>query len=142
MTALIDKLPKELRTNYQKSRKNSPTIETLKIAAALKLWNDRGFEDIQFDVPMTIAGKHFFVKVLAKHSIGTVFGVECVSNVRLSWLRVRLLTLQLCLPHESYIVAVLPHFAENKFKKILLFADEIWAVDISGTIEQVFFSHF
>ncbi len=74
---LTQKLPPQLQKEYQKSRKNSPIIESLKIAAALKLWNDRGFTDIKFDVPIAYDGKTMFIKVLAKHQEGTVYGVEC-----------------------------------------------------------------
>ena len=52
-TLSIEKIPDELITNYiNQARKGSPVIEHLKIAAALKLWNDRSFRDIRFDVPM------------------------------------------------------------------------------------------
>ncbi len=137
-----DKLPEELRKNYKSSRKNSPIIEALKVAAALKLWEDRGFEDIQFDVPMVFAGKRFFVKVLAKHSIGAVFGVECASTVRMYWLKQRLVTLQLCLPKDSYVVAVFPEAAWAKAEKVTALADEVWITGNNGKIKYIMFSKF
>ena len=73
----LEKLPEELKLNYKtQSRKNSPTIEALKVAAALKLWEGRDFRDIKFDVPIVFGKKTMLIKVLAKHQDSTVFGVE------------------------------------------------------------------
>ncbi len=80
---LTEKLPEELKTNYEANRKSSPTIEALKVAAALKLWNDRSYRNIQFEAPIAYGGKTVFVKVLAKHADDTVVGVECASTFRL-----------------------------------------------------------
>jgi hypothetical protein len=139
INGIAEKLPKELRANYKTSRKSSPTIEALKIVAALKLWDDRGFTDIRFDVPIVFAGKTVFVKVLAKHSEGTVFGVECASKVRLSLLRERLLILQMCLPRDSYVVAVFPETASEKADKVVELADEVWVTGKNGKVEQMMF---
>ncbi len=136
---IIAKLPAELKANYMAARKSSPTIGALKVAAALKLWNDRGFTDIKFDVPIAFGGKTVFVKVLAKHSIGTVFGVECASKVRLSRLRVRLAVLQKCLPRDSYVVAVFPETAGESVDKVVELADEVWVTGKNGKIEQMMF---
>ncbi len=138
---IADKLPEELKANYQKqARKASPVIESLKVAAALKLWKDRGFEDIRFDVPVFFGGKNFFVKVLARHSEGAVFGVECASNVRLRWLRERVVTLQLCLPRDSYVVAVFPEAADKRVGKVVKLVDEVWVTGKSGVVNQILFS--
>ncbi len=137
---LTDKLPKELQETYNKtSRKNSPTIETLKVAAALKLWNDRGFTDIKFDAPIVFGKKTILVKVLAKHQEGTVFGVECASKVRLNWLKERLAVLQMCLPKDSYVVAVFPETASEKGDKVVNWADEVWLTDKNGKVNQMIF---
>lgn len=137
---LTDKLPKELQETYNKtSRKNSPTIETLKAAAALKLWNDRGFTDIKFDAPIVFGRKTILVKVLAKHQEGTVFGVECASKVRLSWLKQRIVTMQMCLPKDSYIVAVFPETSSGKGDKAVNLADEVWLTGKNGKVNQIIF---
>ncbi len=133
------KLPKEIRANYNKSRKNSPTIEALKIAAAFKLWNDRGFSEIKFDVPIAFGEKTVFVKVLAKHSEGTVFGIECAATVRLGWLKARLAALQKCLPRDSYMVAVFPETAGESVDKVIELADEVWVTGKNGKVEQMMF---
>ena len=61
---VISKLPEDLRANYKRTaRKSSSVIEQLRVAAVLKLWEARGYRDIKFDVPMTLAaGKHFSLK--------------------------------------------------------------------------------
>jgi hypothetical protein len=136
---VTEKLPNELRENYKKSRKNSPAIESLKVAAAFKLWNDRGFRDIKFDVPIVYGRKTFFVKVLAKHPDGAVYGIDCASKVRLSWLRKRIETLQVCLPRDSYVVAVFPETAGESAEKVVESADEVWITGKNGKVEQMLF---
>ncbi|XHH09789.1 MAG: hypothetical protein ACFCUE_03955 [Candidatus Bathyarchaeia archaeon] len=136
---LTEKLPQQLQKEYQKSRKNSPIIENLKIAAALKLWNDRGFTDIKFDVPIAYGGKTMFIKVLAKHEEGTVFGIECASNLRLGWLKKRLSTLKTCLPKDSYVVAVFPETASEKAEEAVELADEVWVTGKNGKVNQMIF---
>jgi hypothetical protein len=42
-----DKLPKELKAIYNDTRKGSAAVESLKVAAALKLWNDRGYRQFR-----------------------------------------------------------------------------------------------
>ncbi len=137
--SLTEKLPQELKIEYRKSRKNSPAIESLKVAAALKLWNDRGFRDIKFDVPIAYGEKTLFIKVLAKHEEGTVFGVECSSNVKLGYLKERLSAMQMCLPKDSYIVAVFPETASEKADKAANMADEVWFTGKNGKINQMMF---
>jgi hypothetical protein len=139
---LYEKLPHQLKKEYRKSRKNSPVIENLKIAAALKLWEDRGFRDIKFDVPIAYGGKTLFIKVLAKHQDGTTFGVECTSNTRPSYLKKRLPTLQTCLPKDSYIVAVFPETAGEKADKAVTMADEVWVTGKNGKINQMMFHSY
>jgi hypothetical protein len=140
---LTDKLPEELRTKYENyAHKKSAIIEQLKIAAALKLYNDRGFSDIRFDAPIVFGDKTVFVKVLAKHAEGTVFGVECASEVRLGWLRKRVTALQTRLPRDSYVVAVFPETASEKADEAVNMADEVWITGKKGTINQMMFSSF
>jgi hypothetical protein len=137
----LEKLPNELKTSYKtQTRKSSPVIEQLKIAAALKLWNDRGYRDVRFDVPLLFDGKTVFVKVLAKHADGVVVGVECASVVKLGWLRKRLAMLQACLPPDIYLIAVLPETAGEQVKIVTKFADEIWVTGKNGKVSQMMFT--
>ncbi len=140
---LTNKLPEELREKYKiYSHKNSAIIEQLKVAAVLKFWNDRGVRDIKFDVPIVFGNKTVFVKVLAKHAEGTVFGVECASEVKLGWLRKRLAVLQTCLPRDSYVVAVFPETASEKADEAVNMADEVWITGKKCTINQMMFNSF
>ncbi len=139
---IIQKLPEQLRESYKASRKESPIVEELKIAAALKLWNNRGFRDIEFDVPKILAGKTVFVKVLAKNVEGRVFGIECASKVNLRWLRERLLTLQMCLPQDSYLIAVFPETEDKKADPVVTLADEVWITDKNGKVNQMMFHSY
>ncbi len=122
--------------------KGSPNIEYLKNAAVLKLWYDRGFRDIKFDVPLTYNGKKLIVKVLAKNSEGVMFGVECVSSVRLERLQKRIALLRGCLPPNSYIIAVFPQTAGDRVKKVVKLADEVWITGKNGKVEQMMFMSF
>ncbi len=139
ITKVISKLPEELRASYKINRKGSPVIELLKVAAALKLWNDRGYRDITFDEPMTCSGKTVFVKVLARNADGVVVGVECASTVQLVRLRGRVEQLRGCLPPNSYIIAVFPSNVGERVKKVTKLVDEVWVTGKSGTVEQMMF---
>jgi hypothetical protein len=133
------KLPEEIRTKYNKqTRKTSPVVEGLKVAAALKLW-DRDFRDIRFDVPVIFRGKTVFVKVLGKHEDGTMFGVECASNVRLGWLRQRFAALQMCLPKDSYLIAVFPEPAYARAGRVVKLVDEVWVTGKNGKVHNMLF---
>ena len=135
----ISKLPEELRANYRINRKGSAVIEQLRVAAALKLWNARGYRDIKFDAPMSLGGKTVFVKVLAQNAEGVVVGVECVSSLRLGWLRERVAQLRCCLPPDSWIVAVFPSDVGEGVKKAAKLVDEVWVTGKNGTVEQMMF---
>ncbi len=119
------KLPEELRTNYRVNRKNSPVIEQLKIAAALKLWGDRRYRNIRFEVPLAFGGKTFFVKILAQDADGVV-GVECASSIDFGWLRRRMELLRGYLPADSYLVAVFPSTVGEHVDRVTELADEVW----------------
>jgi hypothetical protein len=137
------KLPDDLKTKYSKhARKSSAIIEQLKTAAALKLWNDRGYRDVRFDVPLMFGGKTIFVKVLAKHADGTVVGVECASTIKLKQLQKRLTKLQDCLPPGTYIIAVFPETAEKQAEKATQYTNEVWITDKKCTITQMMFSSY
>jgi hypothetical protein len=111
----------------------------LKVAAALKLRNDRGYRDIQFEVPLRCNGKTVCVKVLAKHADGVVVGVECASNVKFKQLHKRITLLQCCLPPDSYIIAVFPEAVEKQAEKATKIADEVWVTGKNGTVTQMMF---
>lgn len=134
---LANKLPEEVRANYKINRKASSTIEHLKVAAALKLWDARGYRDIKFDVPMTFGGKKLFIKVLARNAEGVVC-VECASSVRLKWLHGRIAQLRSCL-HTSRLILVFPSSAGERVKKTAKLADEVWTTGKNNTIEQIIF---
>ncbi len=135
---LVENMPQELRKIYTASRKSSPSIDSLKVAAALKLWA-RDFRDIKFDAPLVFGGKTVIVKVLAKHPDGTMFGVECASKVRPNWLRERLAVLQMCLPKDSYIIAVFPATAYERARRVVKLADEVWVTGDDGKVKQMMF---
>jgi hypothetical protein len=132
-------LPEELKTNYIKqAHKTSHAIERLKIMAALKLWNDRNYHDIQFDVPITRNGKTVFAKVLTKNAEGLVIAIECTSVLRSKRLRARIELLRNCLPN-SYIIAVFPSTAGEKVEKVIGLTDELWVTGKNGKVEQMMF---
>ena len=136
----VDKLPEELRANYMRhARKGSAVIESLRVAAALKLWEARGYRDIKFDVPMTFGGKTVFVKVLAKNAEGVVVEVECASSLKLGWLRGRVAQLRGCLPPNSWVIAVFPSNVGERVKKAAKLFDEVWVTGKNGTVEQMMF---
>ena len=136
----VDKLPEELRANYKRhARKGSSVIEHLRVAAALKLWEARGYRDIRFDVPMTFGGKTFFVKVLARNEEGVVVEVECASSLKLGWLRRRVVLLRGCLPPGSWLIVVFPANVGERVKKVAKLADEVWVTGKNDTVEQMMF---
>ena len=123
---LAAKLPEELKANYNSStHKGSGAIECLKVEAALKLWNNRGYRDIKFEAPLACKGKRFFIKVLARDIKGMV-GVECASDVRLERLRKRVAQLHACLPPDSYLIIVFPSSVGEHAVKATELADEVW----------------
>jgi hypothetical protein len=123
---LADKLPKELRANYESSAyKGSVAVECLKVAAALKLWDNRGYRDIKFEVPLTFKGKRLFIKVLARDMKGMV-GVECAPDVRLEQLRRRVAQLRACLPPDSYLIIIFPSNAGEHADRAVKLAEEVW----------------
>ena len=137
-----DKLPEELRANYMRyTRKGSAVIEQLRVAAALKLWNARGYRDIRFDVPMPCSEKTFFIKVLAKNA-DVVVGVECASSLKLGLLRERVAQLRGCLPPNSWVIAVFPSNVGERVKKGAKLVDEVWVTGKNGTVEQMMFISF
>ena len=139
-TNQADKLPESLKTNFERyAFKSAPVINQLKVAAALKLWNDRDYRDITFDEPMTCSGKTVFVKVLVRKADGVMVGVECASTVRLGWLRRRVAELRGCLLSDSYIIAVFPETAGEKTEKVVKLADEVWVTGKNGTVAQMMF---
>ena len=142
MDDVINKLPDELRANYRINRKSSPIIERLKVAAALKLWNDRGYRDIKFEVPLIFGGKTVSIKVLAKDAEGGVVGVECVSSVNLGWLGGRVGRLRCCLPSGSWLVVVFPSGVDERVREVVELADEVWVTGKNGMVEQMMFMSF
>ncbi len=137
----INKLPIELKTIYiSHAHKSSLVVEGLKVAAALKLWNDRSYRDVRFDVPLVFGGKTVFVKVLAKNTDGLVVGIECASTVRLECLRKRIELLQACLPPDSYLIVVYPETAGEQAQKAAKLADEVWVTGKNGTVTQMMFT--
>jgi hypothetical protein len=135
---ITNKLPEELRTNYKTHRRSSPVIEDLKATAALKLWGDRGYRDIKFEVPLNYGGKTVSVKVLAQDA-NSVVGVECASDVRLERLRRRVAQLHACLPADSYLVIVFPSSAGKRVDSAVELADEVWVTGINNAVEQIMF---
>ena len=136
-------MPEELRANYKmRARKGSAVIEGLRVAAALKLWNDRDYRDIRFDVPMPLGGKTVFVKVLAHDAEGGVVGVECALSVNLGWLSGRVAQLRRCLPSGSWLVVVFPSGVDERVREVVELADEVWVTGKNGLVEQMMFMSF
>ncbi len=101
-------LPEVLRANYVSSaHRCSVVVESLKVAAALKLYVDRGYRQLGFGVESDVGGKSFYVDVLAYDANGLV-GVECASSVHLGWLRWQVKQLRRYLPQNSHIILVFP----------------------------------
>ncbi len=135
-----DKLPEELRANYKSSeRKGSAAIENLKVAAALKLWNDRGYRQLGFGVESDVDGKTVYVDVLAHDDARGMVGVECACSLNLGRLRRRIKQLRGCLTPDSYIIAVFPSKVGERVKKAIRLVDEVWVTGKNGTVEQMMF---
>jgi hypothetical protein len=133
------KLPDELRANYESSaHRCSPVVEGLKLAAALKLWNDRGYRELGFEVPSDLGGKTFYVDVIAQDTRGFV-GVECAPTVELERLRKRVALLRGSLPPDSHLVLVFPSNAGEQVKKAVRLVDEVWVTGKNGTVESMMF---
>ncbi len=66
-------------------------------------------------------------------------GLNAPSNVKLGWLKERLPALQMCLPKDSYIIALFPETASEKADKAVKFADEVWVTGKNGKINQMVF---
>ena len=133
------KLPEELRANYESSaRRCSVVVEGLKVAAALKLWVDRGYRVLGFGVESDVGGKSFYVDVLAHDANGLV-GVECASRLHLGWLRWQVKQLRRYLPQNSHIIIVFPENVGEQAEKATELADEVWVTGKNGTVEQMMF---
>ena len=133
-----DKLPEELKLIYKCARKGSAVIEELKVAAALKLWNDRGYRELGFEEPSDLGGKTFYVDVLAQDERGFV-GVECAPDLDLERLRWQVKQLRRSLPPNSHTVIVFPANVGEQTKKAVKLADEIWVTGKNGTVQQMIF---
>ncbi|MCL5877551.1 MAG: hypothetical protein M1540_07055 [Candidatus Bathyarchaeota archaeon] len=103
-------------------------VECLKVVAALKLWCNRGYRDVEFSVPLTLGKKKFFVDVLARRE-DVVVGVECMPSANLGWLRARMALLRRCLPPNTYFVLVFPSTVGERVDKAAFLADEVWVTD-------------
>ncbi len=133
------KLPEELRANYISSeRKGSAVVESLKVAAALKLWVDRGYRQLGFGVESDVGGKSFYVDVLAHDARGMV-GVECASSLKMGQLRRQIAQLRRYLPPNSHIILVFPETVGKQAEKATELADEVWVTGKNGTVEQMMF---
>ena len=137
---VADKLPKELRAAYSDARKGSEVIESLKVAAALKLWVERGYREMGFDVSSDLGGKTFYIDVLAKNDAHMV-GVECDSGVNLGRLRRRVVQLRRSLPEGSYLVVVFPFGVEERHVDGAVgLVDEVWVTGKDGRVARVMFT--
>ena len=126
---IISKLPEELRAKYQmQSRACCDGVECLKVAAALKLWYDRGYRDIEFGVPLVFRKKTVFVDVLTRNGDGVV-GVVCMPSFHLGWLRGQVALLRRCLPPNCYLVIVFPSTVGERVNRAAFLADEVWVTD-------------
>ncbi len=139
MDNVISKLPEALRANYESSsHRCSVVVEGLKVAAALKLWVDRGYRQLGFGVETEDGGKSFYVDVLAHDANGLV-GVECASSLHLGWLRWQVKQLRRYLPPNSDIIIVFPENVGEQAEKATELADEVWITGKNGTVEQIMF---
>jgi hypothetical protein len=130
-------LPEELRAAYSDSRKGSAVIERLKVAAALKLWVDRGYREMGFEVSSDLGGKTFYIDVLAKNDEHMV-GVECASSFNWERLRRRMTQLHRSLPEGSYLVVIFPFGTDEKHTdKALTLADEVWVTGKDDKVERM-----
>jgi hypothetical protein len=132
---LTDKLPEELRAKYTaQACECCDMVECLKVAAALKLWFNRGYRDVDFGVPFVLGCEKLFVDVLARGENGVV-GVECMSSLSLVWLRERLGLLRRCLP-EAYFVIVFPATVGKRVEKATFLADEVWVTNKDNSMVE------
>ncbi|MCL4430682.1 MAG: hypothetical protein M1167_08015, partial [Chloroflexi bacterium] len=140
MDDIIGKLPEELRANYKSSAQSgSAVIECLKVAAALKLWVDRGYRELRFGVSSDLGGKTMYVDVVAHDADGMV-SVECASGVNLGRLRRRVAQLRRSLPEGSYLVVIFPFGADDKgVDKAVKLVDEVWVTGKDGKVERMMF---
>jgi hypothetical protein len=136
---IISKLPEELRAKYRVNRKCSPVIEGLKVAAALKLWGDRGYRNVRFEVSLALGGKRRFVKVLAQDA-DRVVGVECASNINMVRLHNRMTQLRNYLPPGNWLILVFSSGMDERVRKAVKLADEVWVIGKNGTVEQMMFT--
>ncbi|MCL5876405.1 MAG: hypothetical protein M1540_01160 [Candidatus Bathyarchaeota archaeon] len=138
----INKLPEELRAKYRiQACVCCDVVECLKVAAALKLWRDRGYRDIEFASPLTFGRKKFFVDVLAKKE-DHVVGVVCMLSLHLGWLRWQVKRLRHCLPPSTYFVIVFPSTVGERVDRAAFLADEVWVTseDNSKVVSMRFIS--
>jgi hypothetical protein len=133
-----DKLPEELKAIYNGTRKSSAAVESLKVAAALKLWVDRGYRQLGFGVESDVDGKTFYVDVLAHDARGMV-GVECACSLNMGRLRRQIEQLRGCLTPDSYIIAVFPSNVGERVKKAIRLVDEVWVTGKNGKVESMMF---
>jgi hypothetical protein len=125
----INKLPEELRVKYGiQSCECCDVVECLKVAAALKLWYNRSYRNIEFSVPLALGRKKFFIDVLARKEDGVV-GVECMPSLNWGWLRGRMALLRRCLPPDTYFVIVFPSSVGKRVDRAAFLADEVWVTD-------------
>ena len=104
----------------------------------MKLWKDRDFRDIKFEVEPEWHGKSFYVDVLAQND-GLMVGVECASSLRMGRLQGRISLLQDCLPPNSYIIAVFPETAYERARRAVKLVDEVWVTGKNGKVNQMMF---
>ncbi|MCL5876505.1 MAG: hypothetical protein M1540_01675 [Candidatus Bathyarchaeota archaeon] len=138
---VADRLPEELRENYEgHTRKGSAVVEGLKVAAALKLWCDRGYREMGFEVSSDLGGKTFHIDVLAKDAESMV-GVECTSNPKMGQLRKRIEQLRNSLPTNSYLVIIFPFGVDERHvDKAVELVDEVWVTGKDGTVARMMFT--
>jgi hypothetical protein len=108
--------------------KNARLIEDLKIAAAYKLWKERGCRNVTLNERLTYNGKHFRAKVIARDKKGRTYAVECATSVRLDRLHKKVTRLRACLPPNSHIIAVFPQTDGKIVEKVNTFVDEVWVL--------------
>jgi hypothetical protein len=135
---VISKLPEELKLVYKCARKGEAVVEALKVAAALKFWNDRGYRELGFEVPSDLGGKTFYVDVIAQDARGFV-GVECAPTVEWERLRKRVALLRGSLPPDSHLVLVFPANVGEQAKKATKLVDEVWVTGKNNTVETMMF---
>lgn len=132
---IINKLPEELKAKYEaQAFVCCDVIECLKVAAALKLWVNRSYRDVDFSVPFVLGREKLFVDVLARGENGVV-GVECMSSLSLGLLRERMGLLRRCLP-EAYFVIVFPATVGKRVEKATFLADEVWVTNKDNSMVE------